>query len=196
MLALIASIGLIAAASSGITIEVAHGSERERTTKRTLEQILVTYDLKSYTFTERVVIEEGAINHAFPVLTLNARFARSPDELLSSYVHEQIHWHLRDRPQLQAAIAELRRWYPSAPVGSPSASKTAPRAWPAVARTNGVAMVCASASSSSAARRAAPRSSQASRISTAAPSTRDRARRVVASCRTRQIAAAASSRLP
>lgn len=47
-----------------------------------LEQVLDSYDLSKYTFTRKVVIEEGTINHAFPVLTLNVRFARSPDELL------------------------------------------------------------------------------------------------------------------
>src|SRR5262245_54058597 len=78
-------------------IQLAHDTPRERQTKQTLEQLLATYDLKKYTFTRTVVIEQGATNHAFPVLTLNAAFAASPDELLSTYVHEQLHWHLRDR---------------------------------------------------------------------------------------------------
>src|SRR5215831_12607071 len=80
-----------------VTIELAHGTDRERQTKTLLEQVLASYELKRYTFTRNVVIEERAINHAFPVLTLNARFANSADELLSSYVHEQLHWHLRER---------------------------------------------------------------------------------------------------
>jgi hypothetical protein len=97
---------------AGITIDLGRGTEREKQTKQTLEQVLAMYDLKKYTFTRRVIIEEGAINHAFPALTLNARFAAAPDELLTSYVHEQLHWHLRDRlPQQQAAIAELRKIY-------------------------------------------------------------------------------------
>ncbi len=109
-----------------ITIDLARGTEREQRTKRTLEQLLVSYDLRKYTLTRRVVIQEGAINHAFPVLTLNARFAASPDELLSSYVHEQLHWHLRDRlTQQQAAIAELRGIYPRVPVGLPEGAETA-----------------------------------------------------------------------
>jgi hypothetical protein len=109
-----------------IEIELAHGSERERTTRATLEQVIASHDLAKYTFTRRVVIEEGAINHAFPVLTLNVRFADRPDELLSSYVHEQLHWHLRAHaaPQ-QRAVAELRRMYPDAPVGLPQGAETA-----------------------------------------------------------------------
>jgi hypothetical protein len=73
-----------------------------------------------------VVIDEGAINHAFPVLTLNTRFGNSPDELLSSYIHEQLHWHLRDRGSSQReAVAELRREYPWAPVGLPEGAESA-----------------------------------------------------------------------
>ena len=85
-----------------------------------------SYDLEKYTFTRRVMIEERAINHAFPVLTLNARFADSPDELLSSYIHEQLHWHLRDRgDQQRDAVAELSRMYPNAPVGLPEGAENA-----------------------------------------------------------------------
>ena len=77
------------------------------------------YDLRDYTWTSRVVIEEGVVNHAFPVLTLNTG-AITDDELLSSYLHEQIHWHLREhRYQQDAAVAELRRFYPRIPVGLP-----------------------------------------------------------------------------
>ncbi len=108
-----------------VTIDLAHATDRERQTKTLLEQVLASYDLKPYTFTRHVIIEERAINHAFPVLTLNARFARSADELLSSYLHEQLHWHLRDRgSQQQDAIAQLRRMYPGAPVGLPEGADT------------------------------------------------------------------------
>jgi hypothetical protein len=116
----------VTAETPPVKIDVARGTEREQKTKRTLEEVLATYDLKKYTFTQRVVIEDGAVNHAFPVLTLNARFASSPDELLSSYIHEQLHWHLRDRSSDQeAAIVELRRMYPGAPVGLPEGAETA-----------------------------------------------------------------------
>jgi len=109
-----------------ITIDLAHGTDRERQTKALLKQVLASYDLSKYTFTRRVVIEERAVNHAFPVLTLNVRFAQSADELLSSYIHEQLHWHLRARgADQQEAIAELRRMYPGAPVGLPEGADTA-----------------------------------------------------------------------
>jgi hypothetical protein len=109
-----------------IKIDLAHNTEREQETKARLEQVIATYDLKKYTFTRSVVIEERAINHAFPVLTLNARFANSSDDLLSSFIHEQLHWHLREHNrQQQEAVAELRRMYPNAPVGLPEGAENA-----------------------------------------------------------------------
>ena len=115
-----------AADTPPITIELAKNTPREQLTKQTLEQLLMSYDLKKYTFTRKVVIEQGVINHAFPTLTLNVAFADSPDQLLSTFVHEQLHWHLRIRDaQQRAAIGELRSMYPRVPVGLPAAAETA-----------------------------------------------------------------------
>jgi len=110
-------LGAILGSTSAVKITTAHNTPRETQTKAMLERVLADYDLKKYLFTSTVVIEERAINHAFPTLTLNGRFADSEDELLASFVHEQLHWHLRDRPGMQDAVATLRRWYPRVPVG-------------------------------------------------------------------------------
>ena len=104
-------------AAETISIQLAHHTRRETQTAQTLKQVLRSYDLSKYTFTHEVVIEERA---------MNARFADSPDELLSSFVHEQLHWYLRDHDaQQKAAIAELRQMYPNAPVGLPEGADTA-----------------------------------------------------------------------
>src|SRR5262245_33288479 len=121
----LAGVAVEAAAGQAVTLTVSRGTERERTTKAQLERILHSYDLTRYTFTRQVVIEEGARNHAFPVLTLNARFADSGDDLLASYIHEQIHWHLRNHDtQRRRAVAELQLLYPAAPVGLPEGAET------------------------------------------------------------------------
>jgi hypothetical protein len=113
------------AASPRIEIDLARNTPREQLAKQTLEHALGSYDLTKYTFTRKVVIEQGATNHAFPILTLNAYFASSPDELLSSFIHEQLHWHLRNHAaQQQAAVSELRRLYPRVPVGLPSSAES------------------------------------------------------------------------
>ena len=85
------ALACFAVAAESVSIKLAHNTPREMQTAQALKQILATYDLHKYIFTRDVVIEERAMNHAFPVLTLNVRFANSPDELLSSFVHEQLH---------------------------------------------------------------------------------------------------------
>jgi hypothetical protein len=115
----------VAAETPKITIELAHGTPREQLTKESLEQVLASYDLKKYTFTRKVIIEQGATNHAFPTLTINAYFASAPDMLLSTFLHEQLHWHLRNNDRQQrAAIDELRSLYPRVPVGLPASAES------------------------------------------------------------------------
>jgi hypothetical protein len=126
LIAVMASSTALAAETPSITIELAHGTPREQLARQTLEQVLASYDLKKYTFTRKVIVEEGATNHAFPTLTLNAAFASSPDLLLSSFLHEQLHWHLRrNDAQQRAAIVELRGLYPRVPVGLPASAENA-----------------------------------------------------------------------
>ncbi len=104
----------------GVSVRTAHHGPREEQTADQLRKLISSYDLTKYTFTRDVTIDRGAMNHAFPELTLNARFADIPDDLLSSYIHEQLHWYLRDHDvQQKAAINELRQMYPNAPVGLP-----------------------------------------------------------------------------
>lgn len=113
-------------AADPVSIKLAHNSPREMQAAETLKQVLNSYHLHKYIFTRNVVIEERAMNHAFPVLTLNAGFADSPNELLSSFIHEQLHWYLREHDEQQkAAIAELREMYPTAPVGLPEGADSA-----------------------------------------------------------------------
>jgi hypothetical protein len=112
-------------AADAVSIKLSHHTVREMQTAQLLQKVVSSYDLKKYTFTRDVVIEERAISHAFPVLTLNARFADSPDELLSSFVHEQLHWYLREHHmQTEDAIAQLRRFYPRVPVDGTEGAET------------------------------------------------------------------------
>ncbi len=109
-----------------IRVTVQHGSPRERQVRAELLAAVGKYDLTAYTFTRDVIIDQGVINHSFPTITLNVRFAGSEDELLSSYLHEQLHRHLRNHnAQQEQAIAELQRMYPNAPVGLPEAAESA-----------------------------------------------------------------------
>lgn len=112
-------------AAESVTIELRHHSEREMRTKMELQRILSAYDLSKYTFTNKIVIEDRAVAHSFPVITLNTRFLDSDDELLSSFLHEQLHWHLRKHHrQTEEAIRQLRILYPRVPVGMPEGAET------------------------------------------------------------------------
>ncbi len=108
------------ASPQNIEIQVAHGTSAEIQTKLELQSLLRKYDLAKYTYTSQVIIQQGAMNHSFPIITLNVRFRDLPDNLLSSYVHEQIHWYLRDHDaDRRAAIEKLEQKYPNAPTGYP-----------------------------------------------------------------------------
>jgi hypothetical protein len=116
---------LSANAGDGIEIQTRHRSARELQEKVELEQLLKKYDVSKYTFTHTVVIEERAMNHAFPVLTLNVHFLGSDDELLSSFLHEQFHWYLaQHRLAMEDAVRRLKEMYPHAPVGLPEGADT------------------------------------------------------------------------
>ncbi|HMF01902.1 MAG TPA: hypothetical protein VKK06_18580 [Terriglobia bacterium] len=112
-------------AADSVDIQTAHGGPRELQAQAELQAILTKYDLRKYLFTRRVIFDREATNHAFPVLTLNVRFAGSEDELLSSFLHEQLHWWLRNHPnEMERALRQLRRLYPRVPVGLPDGADT------------------------------------------------------------------------
>ncbi len=99
----------VALAAGPVDIQTKNGNLREVQAREELKDILGKYDLSKYTFTRQVVFEQGAMNHAFPVLTMNVRFVGSDDEMLSTFLHEQLHWWLRDHPnEMQRAVRQLR----------------------------------------------------------------------------------------
>jgi len=59
------------------------------------------------------------------VLTLHTRHLKQDDELLSTYVHEQLHWYLSaHEEETHAAESDLMKLYPDVPVGFPKAPRT------------------------------------------------------------------------
>lgn len=104
------------------TITLVHDSERERQARETLLTLFDTYCLDKWFYTETLQIEEGAIPHSHPVLTLGIHptHTRSPERLLSVYIHEQMHWfsnlEAMDKP-IDYALAEFRQMFTDIPVG-------------------------------------------------------------------------------
>jgi hypothetical protein len=103
-----------------ITIELKSGSPDEVATRSQLERLLQAYDLKRWIFTKKVLVDRSAIPHSHPVLTLHTRHLRDDDLLLSTFVHEQIHWFLASKDEeVTQAKADLKVLYPKIPVGFP-----------------------------------------------------------------------------
>ena len=107
-----------AADNASLEISTAHDSPGELQTRAQLQHLLGTYDLSAYYCTKKIVIEERAIPHSHPVLTLNTRHLNQDDELVSTFLHEQLHWYESANPEkVKAAEAELEKMYPQIPVG-------------------------------------------------------------------------------
>lgn len=100
-----------------ISVELAHGSEVEELTRDRLLRLVDEYDVSSWLYTDRVIIDQTAIPHSHPVLTLHTRHLGEDHHLLSTFVHEQFHW-LEDGDTLQrfrAAMREFREMFPEVP---------------------------------------------------------------------------------
>jgi hypothetical protein len=121
----VVSMLIVAAFSSlHIDIQLKHDNESEEKTKAQLERLLKTYDLSKWTFTDKVMIDYESIPHSHPLLTLHTRHLRSDDQLLSTYVHEQLHWWLDAKlDQTKKAEDDLRKLYPKVPVGYPEGAQ-------------------------------------------------------------------------
>jgi len=60
-------------ASHHLSISLKHGDAKERATQSQLERLQSQYDLTQWIFTTSVVIDEDAIPHSHPILTLHTR---------------------------------------------------------------------------------------------------------------------------
>lgn len=114
---LLATMLLPHAASGQIEVELAHGSEAEDATREQLLLLVEEHDLSAWLYTDRVVIDQTAIPHSHPVLTLHTRHLGEDEHLLSTFVHEQFHW-LEDGETLErfrAAMREFEEMFPEVP---------------------------------------------------------------------------------
>lgn len=103
-----------------LQIKLKAKTPREAATRDQLLALLGQHDLSKWLYTHRVVIDEQAIPHSHPVLTLHARHLDQDDLLLSTFVHEQLHWLLATkRKPVGYAIDVLRDMFPDVPVGPP-----------------------------------------------------------------------------
>src|SRR6202140_4342427 len=104
-----------------LNIKTKNGLPQEEQRKEQMERLAKQYDLRKYTITRDIMIERGAMNHSYPVLTLNLRFLDNDDLALSAYVHEQGHWVLmeRHRDDNPALFEDLQRAFPNMEIRVP-----------------------------------------------------------------------------
>lgn len=110
-------------AQSKIEISLKNNTQAEIKTKEQLLKLLKNYDLSKWTFTNAILIDEKSIPHSHPVLTLHTRHLKDDELLLSTYVHEQLHWFLTQKDkETTAAKKDLRGLFPKVPTGFPQGS--------------------------------------------------------------------------
>ena len=111
-----------------IDVDLEHAQREADRVRAMLEALRRRHDLSRYEYTRVVRIVPGGDTFARPILTLGNRFADSEDLLLSTYLHEQMHWYLwhlgtPDRDMLEPFYDELVRRYPDAPVELPDGAR-------------------------------------------------------------------------
>jgi hypothetical protein len=104
-----------------IDVDLDHARREGERVRDLLAALRRRHDLARYEYTTIVRIVPGGETFAHPVLTLGNRFATSEDLLLSTYLHEQMHWYLwylgtPERDMVAPFMDELVRRYPHAPV--------------------------------------------------------------------------------
>ena len=111
-------------AQTGLDIALKRGSAREVQTKEQLQRLLRTYDVSRWLFTKSIIVDEQAIPHSHPTLTLSARHVHDEELLLSTFVHEELHWFLVNQGKAtDAAIADLQALFPTVPGKPPEGAQ-------------------------------------------------------------------------
>ena len=106
--------------TDAFTLCCLHGTDDELATAAQLLSQLRRYGLSRWRFTAIIRIDRDTIPHSHPTLTLHTRHLDDDNLLLSTYLHEQLHWFIMAQPDAtEQAIAALRVRYPQAPVGYP-----------------------------------------------------------------------------
>lgn len=112
--------------TSQLEITLKRGDQKEQQTKQQLQRLLSAYDVSKWLWTRKIEIDSdyNTIPHSHPVLTLSTRHLKDDELLLSTFVHEQLHWHLSaNSRQTEEAYKELKTIFPQVPVGFPEGAK-------------------------------------------------------------------------
>jgi hypothetical protein len=108
----------------GLEITLKHGTAAEAQTREQVQRLLAASNLSPWIYTKAIVVDEQAIPFSHPVLTLHTRHLKDDDLLVSTFVHEQLHWFLAGRQQdTEQAITDLRKVFQNVPVGGTAGAR-------------------------------------------------------------------------
>ena len=112
-----------------ILIDLEHAEREAQRVAGLLESLRKRHDLSRYEYTRLVRIQPAGPTHSHPILTLGTRFAETEDQLLSTYLHEQMHWYLwrlggPDHDPVAPFFDDLVHRYPKAPTRLPEGARS------------------------------------------------------------------------
>ena len=111
-----------------IDVDLDHARREADRVRDMLQALRRRHDLSRFEYTRVVRIVPGGDTFSHPVLTLGNRFADNEDLLLSTYLHEQMHWYLwhlgtPEQDMVAPFFDELVRRYPDAPIELPDGAR-------------------------------------------------------------------------
>jgi hypothetical protein len=111
-----------------IDVDLDHARREADRVRDMLQALRRRHDLSRFEYTRLVRIVPSSDTFSHPILTLGNRFAENEDLLLSTYLHEQMHWYLwhlgtPDRDPVAPFLDELVRRYPEAPTELPDGAR-------------------------------------------------------------------------
>ncbi|KAB2919114.1 MAG: hypothetical protein F9K29_06815 [Hyphomicrobiaceae bacterium] len=111
-----------------VDVDIDHARREGERVLALLTALRRRHDLARFEYTNIVRIVPGGETFSHPVLTLGNRFADNEDILLSTYLHEQMHWYLwylgtPDYDPVAPFFDELVRRYPDAPIQLPDGAR-------------------------------------------------------------------------
>lgn len=118
---------------AGVSITTVSKSDKELKIKNSLVSLQEKYDLSPWIITDTIEIDEKASTpRSHPVLTMSTQdeYLKSDIKLLSSFLHEQFHWHVIQNGKLSKAEfrKEIKLKFPNVkserPLGSGSEGGT------------------------------------------------------------------------
>ncbi len=112
-----------------VDIDLEHAAREAGRVARMLSRLRSRHNLSHFEYTRHVRVVPASQTYSHPILTLGTRFAETEDHLLSTYLHEQMHWYLwrlggPDHDPIEQFFDELVRRYPKAPTQLPEGARS------------------------------------------------------------------------